>query len=171
MDMAQLVKDLTVDEGRRLKPYRDSLGFLTIGVGRCLDKIGLTSEEAVWFFQADLKRVWRGLQDGITEAECDLLLQNDINREWEALRAHHPWVDQLDEVRQGVLANMAFNLGVDPPGHLLEFVSVLGAVKSGRYGDAAGLMLVTLWAKQVGPRAFRLAEKMRTGQAPVLEVA
>lgn len=166
MNMDLLVQELTRDEGRRLKPYRDSLGFLTVGVGRCLDKIGLSSEEAVWLFQHDPKRVWRGLQDGISEAEADLLLQNDIAREVDAFRAHCPWFDGLDDVRQRVLANMAFNLGVDPPGHLLEFHTVLQAVQDGRYGDAADGMLKTLWARQVGERASRLAYMMHTGNVP-----
>jgi lysozyme len=166
MNMDLLVKQLIVDEACRLQPYRDSLGFLTIGVGRCLDKVGLSSEEAVWFFQADLKRVWRGLQDGITQAEADLLLKNDIAREWEACRARFPWVDQLDEVRQNVMANMAFNLGVEPPGHLPEFVTFLAAVQQGRYLDASVAMLHTLWARQVGARATRLSEAMKTGPGP-----
>ena len=163
MDDAILLQELTRDEGRRLKPYRDSLGFLTIGVGRCLDKIGLSAEEQVFFFQNDPKRVWRGLQDGISEAEADVLLKNDVDREVGALRNRCPWFDGLDDVRQRVLANMAFNLGVEPPGHLMEFVSVLGAIEQGRYDDAATLMRKTLWARQVGPRATRLAEMMRTG--------
>jgi lysozyme len=163
MDHDKLTKELIRDEGLRLKPYKDSLGFLTIGVGRCLDKIGLSSEEAVWLFNADQRRIWRGLQDGISEAEAAMLLQNDVEREWGALRKHHPWVDQLDEVRQRVLANMAFNLGVDAPGHLLTFTSVLEAIRTGRYADAAALMQKTLWAKQVGDRAVRLAAMMLQG--------
>jgi lysozyme len=46
---------------------------------------------------------------------------------------------------------------------LLQFTNTLAAVREGRYEDAASGMLTSLWARQVGPRATRLAEMMRTG--------
>src|SRR3990167_9230859 len=44
--MASIRDCLIRDEGVRLKPYRDSVGKLTIGVGRNLDDKGLTRAEA-----------------------------------------------------------------------------------------------------------------------------
>lgn len=61
--------------------------------------------------------------------------------------------------RQRVLVNMAFNLGMTG---LLGFKTTLLAMEQGRYEDAAR-MLRSRWAGQVGVRAERLSEMMRTG--------
>jgi lysozyme len=136
----KLRAQLSRDEGRIAHAYYDSRGFATIGVGHLIDerKGGKLPEHII-----------------------DLLLDWDIEEHEKALLKALPWVEQLDDARQGVLVNMAFNLGV--PG-LLKFVATLDAVKGGRYGEAAHSMLRSLWANQVGSRAERLAKQMETGQ-------
>jgi lysozyme len=137
MDTAKLLEELRRDEGLRTKPYRCTAGKLTIGIGRNLDDVGITVPEALELARHDVERVVL-----------------DLNR---AL----PWWKELPgDARQRVLVNMGFNLGV--PG-LLEFRNTLGLVKAGRYTEAAGAMLASKWARQVGPRAVRLAAMMRTG--------
>lgn len=138
MNESALIAELKRDEGVRLKPYRDTVAKLTIGVGRNLDDVG------------------------ISEAEADFLLASDIKRTVEDLASRLPWWSTLDEVRQRVLCNMAFNLGI---GGLCAFVNTLNAVKAGDYDKAATEMLNSKWAKQVGARAVRLSAMMRTGEA------
>ena len=131
-----LKEQLMRDEGLRLKVYADSVGVPTIGYGRNLrDK-------------------------GISTAEAERMLDSDLVDTVEGLYAALPWFKYLDDARFGVLVNMGFNLGV--PG-LLKFVKFLAFLKLERYGLAADEMLDSTWAKQVGPRAVRLAEQMRTG--------
>lgn len=137
MDYAALAMELRRDEGVRLKPYKDSVGKLTIGVGRNLDDMG------------------------ISEVECEMLLQNDMVAHCMELDRKLPWWRTLGEVRQRVLANMAFNLGVT---RLLGFKNTLALIESGQYAKAADEMLNSTWAKQVGLRATRLSGMMRTGQ-------
>ncbi|KAG0310255.1 hypothetical protein BGZ97_012685, partial [Linnemannia gamsii] len=84
--MPKLLSELSRDEGRRLKPYRDTVGKLTIGVGRNLTDVG------------------------ISESECDMLLENDIARIRAWLDLKLPWWRDMDKVRQRVLINMTFNL-------------------------------------------------------------
>ena len=72
-----------------------------------------------------------------------------------------PWVETLDEVRQRVLVDMAFNLGIPS---LLTFKRTLASVEAGNYTVAAAQMLESKWARQVGTRAIRLSEMMATGQ-------
>jgi lysozyme len=129
---------LKLHEGLRLKPYRDTVGKLTIGYGRNLTDRGLT------------------------EAEAEFLLDNDIKSHSEELAKALPWLVNLDPARQAVLVDMAFNLGV--PG-LLKFKNTLRAVREGRFEDAAKGMLASKWARQVKGRAVRLAEAMKTGNA------
>jgi lysozyme len=137
---ADLLKaELTRDEGLRLKPYRDSVGKLTLGIGRNLDDVGISEDEAQYMLGSDIAR---------TVLDLDRSL---------------PWWESLDEVRQRVILNMAFNMGVFG---LLTFKNTLTMIHDGRYGDAADGMLASLWAKQVGPRALRLAQMMRDGKDP-----
>jgi lysozyme len=59
-----------------------------------------------------------------------------------------------------VLLDMSFNLGIVG---LLRFKNTLATIRRGDYSKAAAMMLDSLWARQVGKRAVRLAEMMRTG--------
>lgn len=136
MNRAQLKIELVRDEGLRLKPYRDTVGKVTIGVGRNLD------------------------DRGITEAEAAMLLDNDIRDVERELDAALPWFRSLSDTRQRVLANMGFNLGV--PG-LLKFHITLAFIQEGKFDEAADAMLKSKWARQVGARASRLASLMRAG--------
>ena len=129
-------------EGRVPHAYQDSLGYWTIGIGHLIDK----------------RRGGR-LPDPIIDA----LFDYDLDHHAKPLFDRLPWVASLDPVRQAVLIDMAFNLGVDG---LLGFHTTLGHVHGGRYTAAAEQMLKSKWAGQVGRRALRLSEMMRTGQWP-----
>lgn len=137
MNLSRLYAQLDVDEGRRKKPYRDTEGILSIGVGRNLEE--------------------RGLRDD----EIDLLLANDVREAIAEARKLFPNFDELDDVRQEVLANMAFNLGLT---RLAGFKRFRAAVRAGNWALAAREMLDSKWAAQVGARAQRLATAMQFGR-------
>lgn len=144
MDQALLAQELERDEGKRLKPYKDSVGKVSIGIGRNLD------------------------DKGISDAECRIMLDNDIAEHVELLDRYCPWWRQMSEQRQRALANMGFNMGVgpsaeQPTGKLLTFKNTLAAMARGDYEAAANGMEASVWAKQVGPRADRLIKIMREG--------
>jgi lysozyme len=124
--------------GRELKPGMQLVGHATVGIGRALDV------------------------RGISQAEAEYLLQNDIAEESEALLNVLPWVKDLDPVRHAVLLNMAFNLGTTG---LLAFHETLSKIQAADWEGAAADMLASHWATEVGARATRLAERMRTGTA------
>lgn len=136
MNRTELREQLILDEGLRLKPYRDSVGKLTIGVGRNLSDVGISMHEAM------------------------LLLDNDVDAVEDDLDQRLPWWRGLSEARQLVLANMCFNLGI---GRLMGFKNTLAAIKVSDYAAAADGMLASKWAGQVGKRAHRLAKMMREG--------
>ena len=145
----QLIADLKRDEGLRLKAYPDPLtggAPWTIGYGH-------TGPDVVPGL------VW-------TQAQAEAALAADILRHNAELARHLPWMERLDPVRRRVLQNMAFNLGVGTPGGtkgVLGFKNTLAMIERGDYAAAASGMLKSLWAKQVGARAVRLADSMRTG--------
>ena len=125
------------DEGVRAFPYADTAGKTTIGVGRNLTNVGLGADE------------------------IDLLLKNDVQRTYDLLNARLPWFQSLDPVRQGVLVNMGFNLGFTG---LEGFPRLLMAMAQGDWAMAAAEMMNSEWARQVGDRASRLAQQVKTGQ-------
>lgn len=136
-DIPTMIAELTRDEGEKLKPYADTVGKITIGVGRNLTDVGISQDE------------------------CAMLLWNDVARTEAMLDRDLPWWRMLDPVRQRVMINMAFNMG----GGLLTFVNTLAAVQKGDYAAAAVGMAASHWAVQVGARAKRLADMMETGEA------
>ena len=131
---AQLVRH----EGLRLKPYRCTAGKLTIGIGRNLDDRGISQKEAYAMLERDIQ-------------DCEQWLIDEIPEVY----------NKLDEVRQSVLLNMCFNLGIKG---LLEFKNTLSFIGAGDWERAANNMLASKWAKQVGMRAIQLSEMMRKGQ-------
>lgn len=149
----QMLEDeLARDEGKRLRAYKDTVGKWTIGIGRNLDDVG----------PAPLNRTVADiLKNGITEAEQDLLFDYDIARTVSDLDRKLSWWRSLDPVRQRVIINMCFNLGITG---LLGFVNTLAMIERKEYSRAADQMLKSKWARQVGMRANRLSEMMRKGR-------
>lgn len=135
----ELQRQLRGDEGARAHPYKDHLGYLTIGIGRCIDPR-------------------KGI--GLRPDEQQFLLMNDIRDRVVALSNRLPWFVRLDEARQGVLINMAFQLGTDG---LLGFKKTLHLVEAGAYAAAAAEMMDSDWAVQTPERAARLSKQMQTG--------
>ena len=137
MNEQKLAAQLTVDEDRRPRIYLDTKGKVTGGVGRNLTDRAFSDDE------------------------IDLMLTNDIKGVARDLDRNLPWWRQMSEARQNVLANMCFNMGIVK---LLGFAKTLTLMKAARYDAAAAEMLDSLWAKQVGARAIRLAATMRKGE-------
>lgn len=131
-----LIRELIRDEGLRLKPYRDTVGKSTIGVGRNLDDVGIKKAEAMFMLRNDIVDIRRDL---------------DWNIAW--------WKD-LSEPRQRALTNMAFNMGWP---RLSQFRRMLAALQAGDYETAAREALASRWAGQVGARALRIATLFREG--------
>lgn len=133
--MSKLLEQLKSDEGLRLKPYKCTEGYDTIGYGRNLET------------------------NGISEDEAETMLMNDIYRVMESLNNYGLLIDHTPP-RQDVLVNMAFQLGVSG---LLKFKKMIIALDDRKYSDAAREMLDSRWAKQTPNRANELAKQMRTG--------
>jgi lysozyme len=133
-----IVDQLRRDEGESATCYLDHLGYQTIGVGRLIDKR-------------------RG--GGLRPDEIVYLLNNDIQDRREALKKALPFFGNLSSARQGVLINMAFQLGT---AGLLEFKQTLRLIENGDWAGAAKAMVDSKWAVQTPARAARLAKQMET---------
>lgn len=122
-------------KGGRFYPYTDTTGHITIGWGR-----NLTGK-------------------GISTATAEALLDEDLD-DAVAGAASFPWFARLDAVRQEVVAEMVFNLGLPK---FQQFKATMAAIAAGDYHKASEQMLKSLWAKQVGQRARTLARMMKEG--------
>jgi lysozyme len=136
-DITSLEDQLIDHEGLELKPYRCTAEKLTIGVGRNIEDRGITEDEARY------------------------LLKNDIKIVEDELLERKPEVAGLDSVRQRVLVDMGFNIGLPT---LMKFQNMWAAIDEEDWDEASTQMLDSRWAKQVGRRAERLSQAMRTGE-------
>lgn len=137
MNLARLSRQLEIDESRRRRLYKDTVGKLTIGVGRNIED--------------------RGLRDD----EIDLMLKNDIEEAVSIARAVVPVFDKLDDVRREVIVNMALNLGQT---RLAGFKQFIAALVRFDFQRATSEMMDSKWYEQVGERGKRLAYAMREGK-------
>lgn len=133
----KLAAMLLKHEGLRLKPYVCPAGKLTIGVGRNIEDMGISEEEAIYMLENDIHRV---------RIECSKAFT---------------WFQKLSPVRQDVVISMVFNLGMPK---FLEFRAMIAAIQKGEYDRAASEMLNSKWAAQTGRRAVELAQMMRSGE-------
>ena len=137
--MNKLIAMLKKHEGVRRHGYHDPMGFLTIGIGRNIDARG-------------------GL--GLSDAEIDFLLKNDIERVREELKSNFPWFHNLNKARKDAMIDICFNLGLTK---LLKFENALAAMAEEDYITASNEFLDSRWSTQVGNRALELAEMIETG--------
>ena len=140
MTRSDFERMLIEHEGLRLKPYRDSVGKLTIGIGT-------------------------NLSDGITRTEALWLMRHRLEKAEKELISRFPVYKELDTVRQFVLLDMAYNLGIPKLAGFKKMWAALDLAVSYDYGflHAAAEMLDSKWARQVGNRAKDLAYMMATG--------
>jgi len=129
--MEGLREDLIAEEGIRLKPYLCPAGKTTIGVGRNLDDVGITQDEAME------------------------MLDNDIDRVKAQLAKALPWLETKPQGVQRAIANMTFQMGL---GGVLKFQKMLAALQARDYNAARREALDSAWAKQTPQRAGRVTD-------------
>ena len=130
-----LLQQLERHEGFRSKPYQDSVGVLTIGIGT-------------------------NIEQGITRPEAYALLRIRLDAIKGELFRAYPHAQVMQQVRLDVLTNMAYNMGVP---RLMTFKKMFAAIDRKDYADAAREMLDSKWSRQVGKRSEELALQMANG--------
>lgn len=132
--MINIAQLLEKHEGFRGYPYHDSVGKLTIGIGRNL------------------------IDRGITKAEAMYMLENDIADFTKQLSDRLYWFDTAPPDVKAVMVDMTFNMGLNG---FLQFHKALEHLKNENYKMAADEILNSLWAKQVGTRAIELSDILK----------
>jgi lysozyme len=134
-------------EGLALHPHPDAKGFWAIGYGH-----DITEQEA------------SNYPDGCTLEDAENWLAADIQKAIHGINSALPWVAYLSELRQQVLFEMAFEMGVDG---VLAFQHMLPACKLGYYELAGNQMIASVWHTEAKARCEELAQIMITDQEVV----
>jgi len=126
-----LMEDLIENEGLVLHAYLDTKKLVTIGIGTMIDKS-------------------RG--GGITKEEAIYLAKNRLQKAADQLDEHLPWWRELSPVRQRLMVELCYNMGIgSKTSGLLSFVNTLPAIQRGDYLTAAKGFQNSKWARDVGP--------------------
>lgn len=152
LDQAEITQRLAFHEGIELQPYRDTLGKLTIGIGRCIETNPFSSEEL---------KVIGDWKNGITKNAAFFLLRNDIKKVEKECQTKIRFWEKLDSERQYALIDMTFQLGICG---VLRFKKMLYHLGLGNYNQAAEECLDSKYAIQTPARAHRISETIKTGR-------
>ncbi|MBR1604629.1 MAG: glycoside hydrolase family protein [Alphaproteobacteria bacterium] len=152
LEINELMTRFILHEGCKLMPYKCPAGYWTIGVGRNLETNPPTSEEL---------KIIGDYEHGITKNAALFLLRHDIERVEKECKKNIPFFSALDDERQYALLDMAFNLGIKG---LLKFRRMLKAMREEDWEKAAFECLNSMYAKQTGKRAKRIANTIKTGR-------
>lgn len=137
-----LINILKNHEGFKPYAYKDTLGYLTIGYGRCIDE--------------KIKR-------GISKEEAEFLLKNDVLHTESILNDFY-FFKKLDKIRKDVIIELVFNLGLDG---FLKFEKTIEFIKNKQLEMAGNELLNSIWAKQVKEkRANNISYRLKYGKYP-----
>ena len=184
MPLSRIAKLIIRDEGKRNRPYPDTGGVPTIGVGRNLRGNGLSVTELHAIVNAIDYRflmTHTHIQNGrvriptldlanqiftkpLTADDIQLLLTDDLNnvrKEAVAVFGQAIW-DNIPEPRKEAILDVVFNLGLP---HFKAFVNFIGAVKAGDWQKASTELLLSDAARKNVLRYHRNATVIQTGDA------
>ncbi len=155
-------KYITYNEGKRNTVYNDSLGIPTIAVGFNLRRADAPAKiEALGLSYNDVLTGKQALTDEQINALLDADIESAINK---TVKRLYPGFDTIDPDRQVILVDLAFNMG---PSRLAGFKNTNAAINSGDWDKAADELKDSRWYHQVGNRAVRNVDAIRTGKLPV----
>jgi lysozyme len=135
----ELIASTKQHEGLRLKAYKDSLGFLTIGYGHRMLKNEYT--------EITLEKATSLLLSDLAEAEADFNYLFPCGR-------------YFTPARRDALIEMIFQLGA---AGLRHFKKALAHIDQAEWSPAVADFLDSLWARQTPARAKELCRKLEVG--------
>lgn len=164
--MTSIVDLLKHEEGFSEKPYYDSEGYPTAGIGILLGPKGTPLSAYSFTVPLVVAEVW-------TQTFVDQLMHMiDTNPKYLAIKAAlrrcvtavggYPLTvttPYYTSPRAAVILSMAYQMG---PDKLAAFQNTLALVSQGQWNDAADNMLKSKWAQQTPNRAKRHADQLRS---------
>lgn len=128
--LSEISRILAIDEGFKLKPYKDSKGFWTIGVGHY---IGTNLES--------LK---------LTESAVIALLEDDAKKHYQILRDifGDQFLESIEEARVAALLSLAFTMGEG----FRNWTNTIELIKKEQWDEVAEIVKKSKWALDVDPK-------------------
>jgi len=145
MNIEALREQLKIDEGVKYEIYKDHLGYPTFGIGH------LITENDPEHGEPNGKE--------ISEDRVNEIFETDVAKFVSEAKILFPDLDDLPDVAQQVIVNMAFNMGRP---RLSKFKNFIAGVNDRDWTRAAEEMMDSRWATQVGDRAIRLRNQILT---------
>ena len=145
MNIEALREQLKIDEGVKYEIYKDHLGYPTFGIGH------LITEDDPEHGEPNGKE--------ISEDRVNEVFATDVAKFVSESKILFPDLDELPDVAQQVIVNMAFNMGRP---RLSKFKNFIAGVNDRDWTRAAEEMMDSRWATQVGDRAIRLRNQILT---------
>lgn len=133
-------------EGRRNKPYKDSKGLWTIGVGHLI---------------GDGKTLPPDMNRNFTDKEIDDMFAKDYG-DHEKAATNIPGYQNLNDNGKAALINLTFNMG---PSWYKKWPNFTEQLKSGDIDGAAKNLEGSDWYKQVGDRGPDVVNMLRAGKS------
>ncbi|QKF72963.1 putative phage-related lysozyme [Aliarcobacter faecis] len=159
MSVIEIVLPFTMQsEGFNKTVYKSPEGFDTIGYGRNIEVNPLTQDElkSIGATTSTSKTSYQ-----LSEEIAKTWLKKELERVKNSLSKELQFFDKLDDVRQAILIDMAYNMGIKG---LLSFKNTLKLINDGNYVEASKNMEQSNWYKQVKIRARKLCEAMKSGK-------
>ena len=139
-----IMEMIKLHEGVRTKPYKDSLGLWTVGVGHLIgDGKSLPPE---WDRELSMK-------------EVDELFAKDYMHHKDMATKTPGW-DKANETGQAAMIDLAFNMG---GAWYKKWPTTAKALESGDFNKAADGLKDSKWYTQVKGRAVKIVEMIRNG--------
>nr|3VW7_A Chain A, Proteinase-activated receptor 1, Lysozyme [synthetic construct] len=156
---ANIFEMLRIDEGLRLKIYKNTEGYYTIGIGHLL-----TKSPSLNAAKSELdKAIGRNTNGVITKDEAEKLFNQDVDAAVRGILRNaklKPVYDSLDAVRRAALINMVFQMGETG---VAGFTNSLRMLQQKRWDEAAVNLAKSRWYNQTPNRAKRVITTFRTG--------
>ena len=135
--MKDLINRIKHHEGFRSRAYRCTENHLTIGYGFAIKDLDLDEDLA------------------------EEILLRKLEKLIKRVRNKFDWLDSVPHEVQGVIVEMSYQMGLS---NVSKFKKALHAMQMLQWKKAADEMLDSRWAKQVGKRATKLSEVMKSGE-------
>ena len=141
-----LKSELILDEGYESKPYKDTMGYWTAGIGHNLDAHGIP-----WAQIAEWQKT------GVPAATISEWFTKDVEEAISCCVRVFEGFETLPDNPQRVLVDMAFDLMY----RLYDWPDLIKDVEEKNWRTAAGDILRSRFAQEDPPRCRRLANRMQ----------
>jgi lysozyme len=146
-----LKNQLIKHEGYRTKPYYDSEGKLTVGIGFNIDE---KSNRQAFYKATGLDPAKVSTKTQLNDRQVNELYKISFNRAVSDARKFLPSFDSQPLPVKQVLIDMSFNLGYP---RLSKFTKFKDALEKKDYKRASKEMMDSKWSRQVKGRAVTLS--------------